>query len=327
MFYKRSREILNLIKKSKNILVNTHKNPDYDSIGSALAIKKVLTQLNKKAKIISCQKINPHFFFIEGAKNIEVIDYGQFDFSPFDLFIIPDTGNSNRVTGSKELQLPKNMNYVVIDHHKTNEFSEYTKILDEKASATCEMLYRIFLDWEITTDPRLATYLLTGIMGDTVFLRYYEDGKKTFGVVSDLIKQGADNDLIAESFYERYDFNAVKLLGEFLNRMKRKISPARGRGFVWSAVPFEIFETYGKPEGVREMAADLFFRGIKKTDFGIAMLESKKGVINLSFRSKKNTDVTKYAKLFGGGGHKNAAGATVNGEFKKMVEQILRKIF
>jgi len=320
MFYKRSKEILSLIKKSKNILINTHRNPDYDSIASALALKKVLTELEKKSKIISCQKINPYFFFLKGTEDIKLIDYRQFDFSSFDLFIIPDTGNSDRVTGSKTIRLPENINYVVIDHHKTNEFSRYPKILDEKASATSEILYRLFNDWGIKIDSGLATCLLAGIMGDSVFLRYSQDNKRTFGVVADLIKRGADKDWIAENFYERYEYNGVKLLGEFLMRMETK------NNFVWSAIPLEIFEKYGKPEGVKEMAADSFFRGIKGYDFGVAMLEVKKGIVNLSFRSKKNTDVTKYAKLFGGGGHKNAAGATVKGEFKKTVEEILSKI-
>ena len=320
MFYKQSKELLSLVKKAENILINTHKNPDYDSLGSALALKKGLDQLGKKSKIISCQKINPYFFFLEGARDISLIDYSKFDFKPFDLFIIPDTGNYDRVTGSKTIKLPENLNYIVIDHHKTNEFSHYPKVLDEQASATCEILYRLFDDWSIKMDSVLTTYLLTGIMGDTVFLRYCEDSKRTFEVVEDLIKKGADKDWISENFYERYDFGAIKLLGEFLNRMEKQ------KNFVWSAVPFDVYKQYNEPEGVREMAADLFFRGIKGCEFGVAMLEAKKGIINLSFRSKKNTDVTKYAKLFGGGGHKNAAGATVKGEFKKAIEEILRKI-
>ncbi len=90
--------------------------------------------------------------------------------------------------------------------------------------------------------------------------------------------------------------------------------------------PYETFEKYGKPEGVREMAADLFFRGIKGTDFGVAILEYEKGQISLSFRSKKDADVSTYAKLFGGGGHKNAAGATVKGEFKESVNKILERL-
>ena len=100
-------------------------------------------------------------------------------------------------------------------------------------------------------------------------------------------------------------------------------------GFVWSAIPYEIFEKYGKPEGVREMAADMFFRGISRSEFGVAMLENEKGVIDISFRSKKDKDVSKLAYSLGGSGHKNAAGATLFGNFNEIVKKVLKplKIF
>lgn len=320
MFYEESQKIWDKILKSDNILINTHKHPDYDSISSAVALSKVLNEMGKKNKIVSCQNISEHFMFIKGAEKIEVIDYKSFDFIPYDLFIIPDTGSFDRVTGDKGIGLPDNLEYVVIDHHKTNNFNKGIRILDEESSATAEIIYRLIEDWGIEIKPDLATIILTGIMGDTVFLRYSENSKRTMSVVSDLIQKGADKDYISENFFERYDFNTIKLLGVFLEKMKKE------GDFVWSAVDYETFSKYGKPEGVREMAADLFFRGITGTDFGVAMVEYEKGEISLSFRSKKDKDVSVYAKVFGGGGHKNAAGATVKGDFTKSIEDILRKI-
>lgn len=320
MFYGNSSELKSQIGKSNNILINIHKHPDYDSISSAVSLSNVLTRLGKKNKIIGCQKVNEHFSFIKGAEKIELIDYSAFDFGQYDLFIIPDTGSFDRVTGNLDIRLPEALNYIVIDHHKTNNFVEKLKVLDEEASATAEMLYRIYSDWGIDIDPVLATLLLTGIMGDTVFLRYSENSKRTMSVVNKLIEKGADKDDISESFFERYDFNTIKLLGIFLENMKRE-----GR-FVWSAVDYETYAKYGKPEGVREMAADLFFRGIKDTDFGVAMVEYEKGEISLSFRSKKQTDVSVYAKKLGGGGHKNAAGATVKGRFEQKIPELINTI-
>ncbi len=323
--YRQNEEILSEIKKASNILVSTHKNPDYDSIASAMALKYVLGKMGKKVTVVSCQKINSHFDFIKNANTIDFIDFKNFtDFRLYDLFIVPDTASVDRVTGSKDIGLPDNLKTIIIDHHKTNIFSNGLRLLEEKASATCEMLYQIFVDWGINIDETLATLLMTGIMGDTVFLRYGENNKKTFGIVADLVEKGADKDLIQQNFYEKYDFNYVKLLGEFLNTIK--LERGGGRDFVWSAIPFEVYEKYEKPEGVREMAADLFFRGIKDSDFGVAILESKKDVLNMSFRSKKGTDVSKIAKLFGGGGHIQAAGATVYGEFSKTVKNIIKNI-
>jgi len=316
MNYQLSANLLKSVKTAKNILVNTHKNPDYDSIASALSLQYVLKTLGKNVKIVSCQKINEHFFFLEGAEEINFINFKSFkNFINYDLFIIPDTGNFDRVTGSKEIALPEAIDYIVIDHHKTNSFSHPLKLIDEQAGSTTEVLYSLFSDWNIKIDQNLATLLLTGILGDTVFLRYCENRKKTMKAVTDLINNGADMDFISENFYERYDFSYIKLVGEFLARMQKE------KGFVWSAVDYKTYKKYSF-EGAREMVADLFFRGISETDFGVVLLESKKGLIILSFRSKKNTDVTKFAKLFGGGGHKNAAGATVHGN----IDQIIKKI-
>lgn len=312
--------IFKKIQESKNILISTHKNPDYDSIASVLSLKYALEKIGKNVKTISCQKINPHFFFLKGVAEIDFINFKTFDFKLYDLFIIPDTGSPDRVTGSKEITLPENIDYIVIDHHKTNSFSVPLKFIDEESSSTTEVLYSLFVDWKIEIDQDLATLILTGILGDTVFLRHCENRKKTMKAVADLIDKGADMDFISENFYEKYDFDYVKMVGEFLARMKKE------SGFVWSAVDYDTFKKYNFPEGTREMAADTFFRAIKNLDFGVVLLETKKGVINMSFRSKKNTDVTKLAKLFGGGGHKNAAGATIKGEFQESVKKIINKI-
>lgn len=317
MFYELSSGILERIKKADNIVINIHKHADYDSFSSALSLSKVLTGMGKKNKVVSCQLVNEYFHFIKGAERIEAIDYSSYDFSPYDLFIIPDTGSYDRVTGDKTIGLPENMDYIVVDHHQTNDFDEKLKILDTEASATAEVLYRIFSDWGVGVDSELATCLLTGIFGDTVFLRYSENSKRTMKVVSELIEKGADKDYISENFYERYEFNTIKLLGVFLEKMTDE------GGFVWSAVPYGVFADYGKPEGVREMAADLFFRGIKGTDFGVAIVEYEKDEMSMSFRSKKDFDVSQLAKKFGGGGHRNAAGATIRGEFVKTVRKAI----
>lgn len=325
MNYSISAKVLEEIKKSKNILISTHKNPDYDSIASVLSLQLALNKLGKNTKIISCQKINPIFFFLEGANTIEMIDFMNFkNFINYDLFIIPDTGSYDRVTGSKEINLPQNINYLIIDHHKTNDFKNPIKIFDELAASTTEVIYRLLLDLKAVIDPQLATLLLTGILGDTLFLRYCENRQRTMRVVNDLVDKGADMDFLSEKFYEQYDLNVIKLLGEFFRNIKKE-SYKNGK-FVWSAVNFKTYESFNKPEGARELAADLCFRGINDTSFGVAMLESKLGVINLSFRSKKNTDVTLFASVFGGGGHKNAAGATVKGDFKSEVKKIVDKI-
>ncbi len=322
MYYLQSQKILKTIKKSKNILINIHRNPDLDSVGSATALYQALMKMGKRVSLVCPNKIPDNFKFLKGADSVETVDFKEWARKPrpYDLFLILDSGSYDIVTGSKEIKLPK-INKIIIDHHLTNNWKDYKlRLLDTKTSATAEIVYGMLKDWGVDIDTNISTSLLSGIAGDTVFFKYPKNPAVMFSLVSELMKNGANYNLLIENFNDSLSFGFIKLLGEFLNNMEMESSP-NGK-FVWSAVPFAVFEKYGRPRGVRETAADSFFRSIKDVDFGVALLEEEKGKISMSFRSKQNFDVSKIAESFGGGGHKCAAGATVYGN----VDQIIGKI-
>lgn len=339
MNYKQSSQILNLIKQSENILINIHKNPDLDSFSSALSMAKFVKSLGKRVTVVTSQPVGWLPAFYQPAGKITVIDYSRFDpsteftpsvaeelrtsFSKYDLFIIVDSSSYDRVTGKKDIFLPK-MPKIVIDHHQSNQFNEKINLIDTSVAATAEIIYRLFNDWKYPIDKQIATMLLAGIAGDTVFFKYLHQPKITLAVVLDLLKKGADQQKIVAEAYDSLDFFFVKMIGKFLERMVIAKTKS-GKQFVWAAISYAEFIAFGKLRGSREAAADMFFRSIKDVDFGVAMLEAEKGKLEISFRSKI-TDVSILARSFGGGGHINAAGATVNGEFKKTVKKVINQI-
>jgi len=331
MYYNQSLQILERIKSAKNILVNIHKNPDLDSIGSASGLYQLINQLNKKVTLLASEKIENSLLIFPETKKIKIIEYSFFDFSSYDLFLIVDSSSYDRVTGSKKVFLPK-IPTIVIDHHHFNSIKGEIKLVDTEAAATCEIIYKLFNDWKIKLNKTIATRLYSGIVGDTVFFKYLADPEKTFSIAQQLLKKGADHQLIVNRVYDSLDFKFVKLMGLFLKQMKIEKTRS-GKKFVWSAIGCQEFFSFGHPKGVREAAADSFFRSIKGVDFGLAMIEGEKGKINISFRSKsvsstrdKCVDVAKIAKSFGGGGHINAAGATVEGEFNRTVKNVISQI-
>lgn len=316
MYYQQSAKILETIKKSKNILINVHRNPDLDSIGSTTALYQALIKIfGKKATLVCPHKIPENFRFLKGADKVRTIDFSGFDFSPYDLFLILDSGSYDIVTGSKEIKLP-DIKKIVIDHHRTNLFTDVGIKLYDEIAATCEIIYQMFIDWGIKIDDDMATSLFSGIAGDTVFFKYGENTKLTFKIATELLDKGADKNKLIDQAFDSFDFDLVKLIGETLKKMET------GRGFVYSVIDYQTYEKYGKPKGARELVADFFARSIKGYDFGVIIFEVEKNVFSLSFRSKDRTDVSEIAKRLGGGGHKNAAGATIKGNIDQMIKKI-----
>ena len=319
MHYQQSLQILETIKRSKNILVNVHRNPDLDSIGSATALYQALIKMNKKAILICPHEIPENFKFLKGANKVKTIDFSSFDFSPYDLFIILDSGSFDIVTGSKEIKLP-DIKKIVIDHHRTNLFNAAEIKLNDEIAATCEIIYQMFLDWKIKIDPEMATSLFSGIAGDTVFFKYGGNTKLTFKITTELLDLGADKNKLIDQVFDSFDFDLVKFIGETLKKIEKETSSSGE--FVYSIIDYQTYKKYGKPKGVRELVANLFARSIKGYNFGIIIFEVEKNVFSLSLRSKENIDVSEIAKKLGGGGHKNAAGATVYGT----IDQVINKI-
>ncbi len=320
MNYRESRQILEEIKKAKKILVSCHKGPDPDSIGSTLALYYFLTSIDKEVEMVCLDDVSDYCDFLPSVEDIKRVNYKEFDFSKFDLFIIPDSGSWGMVVGRDSIDLPK-LTTIVIDHHKTNKGFGKIDLVDKKTTSTAEILYLMFKDLGIKITPNIATALLTGIIGDTGVFQFKGVGAKTLDIAKNLMELGANKDEIVFNIYSSYDFNLLKLLGEILLRMEKD----KEDKFVWSAVPFDIYNSYSRPESTKEVAATMFSRIVKETDFGMIMIEIKEKSLAISLRSRTDFDVSKIAVALGGGGHKNAAGATIEGkEYNEAVEKVLQ---
>ena len=319
MNYKESKLILEEIIKAKRILLSCHRSPDPDSIASNLSMYQVLIKLKKDVKVFSPDKIHTNFKFLPFVDKIQTVNYSNFDYSGFDLFIALDASSFDQVSGIKKIKLP-NVPIIIIDHHFTNEKFGFINLLNI-VSSTCEILLGVFKDWKIEIDKDLATCLLTGIYADSVSFQTDNSKASTFEVSLELIKLGADREKIILNLYNSNEFILIKFWGELL----KNIVIDNEHKFVWTAVPYEIFSKYGKPGEAKSLAANLIFRSIKGTDFGIVMVEQRPKVLNMSYRSRTQFDVSKIAKKLGGSGHKASAGGWFEFEnFDEAVNKVLQ---
>jgi len=320
MNYTKSEKILKEIKKAKKVLINCHRNPDPDSIGSAIAMYLVLKQMGKDATLISPNEVGEEYDFLKDWDKINKVNFKNFDYKDFDLFIAVDSSNWKMVTGFSGPEL-FDMPIVVIDHHKTHDNYGKINLVDEKVGSCAEVLYQIFKDWEVELDKEIATALLTGILGDTGVFRYPGVTSRTFDIARELMALGADKEKIVYKVFGSVEFNILKFWGEILNRLEMD----EKHSFVWAAIPYDIFEKYAKPLSGKETAASLFAQVVDKTDFGFIAVEERKGTLSISFRSRTGFDVSALAEKLGGGGHRAAAGAKIEGiEFDEAVKKLLK---
>src|SRR3990172_472645 len=118
MNYKESKKIFEENKKAKKILVNCHRSPVPDSVGSALAMRRILLDLGKKVEIICPDNISNESKFLKSSEAVQKIDYDNFDFSGFDLFLILDSAEWVQVLGYGKEKKPA-VRKINIDHHFT----------------------------------------------------------------------------------------------------------------------------------------------------------------------------------------------------------------
>lgn len=312
-------KILFEIKKANRILLPLHVSPDGDCIGAVLAMDLFLRSLGKKTKIISYSKIPKNFLYLPGMAEVEIANFSKIDFSKFDLLIALDIAQETMIT---KKQLPQkfllNFKGINIDHHITNTKFAGINLIDEKTSSCCELVYDLFKYWKVEIDQQTANLLFLGIFSDTGCFQYPSTSSKTFRVAADLLKRGADLNQTVLLQFRSYGFKTLKYWSKVLENMQIDA----GGKFIWSKVSREELKQLDiQPEEI-EGAASLFCPVTAGTEFGI-ILDECEGFIKASLRSRNSFDVSGFAREFGGGGHKQAAGFILRMPLDEAEEKVL----
>lgn len=320
MKYKESKEILKTIKESRKVAISCHRNPDPDTLGSAVALYKIINKMGKEVSILCPTRVPKYLNLVPYYDRVRVVDFRSFDFIGYDLLITVDCSSWDQVTdiaGYLKPELP----VIVIDHHKTNKkFGDLNLV--ERISSVSELVYGLITDWEIEINKDIANALLAGIISDTWCFQNTGANLVTLQVATELIGKGGDKERIVFNLFRSNEFKLLRLWGEILTNMKLD----NENKFVWSAVDNGTFVKFGMPRLARSSAATIFLQGVEGTNFGIVLIEEEKGVIHGSLRSRNNFDISGIALALGGGGHKVTAGFKLKGGFEDTVKKVISTV-
>ena len=300
-----------LIDGNESFILTTHIHPDADGLGSELALASYLLSRGKKVRILNhsatpqnCLFLDPHSRVLQFNPSR---DAGLFEKA--EVIFILDVNQLDRLGELRPFLIQSTAKKVCIDHHPDREDFAELCIIDEEAAATGEILYHLLgqLD-QPSLSQEVATCLYTAIMTDTGSFRFPKTDGDLHRIVADLLDHGADPVSSYQDHYEQESLGSLRLLA----RAMGSITLTHGGAVASMVVTRGDFQETGttEPDTHSFITKALMIRGVI---VGLLLTETDDGV-KISFRSKGDIPINKLAQEFGGNGHKNAAGARLQGE-------------
>ncbi len=296
-------QVVELIENKDVFAITTHIKPDGDGVGSSLGLCWLLRSLGKEAEVIVHGEVPPAYKSLPGADEIRDVRYvnGKYDA----VFVIECSDLSRPGIDGLENQFTVN-----IDHHATSEHFGTINWIDSTASAVGEMIYNLCkaIGGRITKEIAECVYM--ALVTDTGSFHFPNTSDRTLKVASELIKAGAKPEKIGEAVYNNYPWSRIELMRRVLATVKRdetgmvaSIRQTLEMSDESEAIDGDNNGFVNIPLAAREIKAVVYMR------------EVAPGKYRASLRSKGDINVARVAEKFGGGGHKNASGLSIEGDW------------
>ncbi|HEV8539308.1 MAG TPA: bifunctional oligoribonuclease/PAP phosphatase NrnA [Bacteroidota bacterium] len=313
-------KIQNVIDGKQRCVLTTHVNPDGDGLGSELALARFLEKLGKSVTIINHSATPDNYRWMDQANGIiKFLPERDRDYIlDADVIFIVDTNQPDRLRSLEPFIRQSKGIKIVIDHHlEPHSFGDHY-LIDDDATSTGEIVYRIITSINPKLlDKEIAQALYTAIMTDTGSFRYPRTDPEIHRIVSHLLEYGISPIEVYSNVYEGWSPGRMRLLGEVLDSMKTAYD---GR-LAYVVCTQEMF----KKTGTTEIETDNFTSfpmSVRGVQVGILFNELNNGV-KISFRSKGMIPINELAKEFGGNGHLNAAGTRI---FDARLDEIVASV-
>lgn len=306
-------QVHDALQKAKRVLIVSHQNPDGDTSGSGLALAHYFDRLGTPHTCFCTDPLHPMLQFLPGAERYTA-DPAAIHANPHDLLVVVDCSDIEYAGVADHLQkLPALPTIVNIDHHATNTFYGTFNIVEPNRASTTEILTAMFDELRIPLSPEMATCLLTGVLTDTSTFSNPATNASVLAAASRLMVRGARVREIMHHILKNKSVPQLTLWGRALERLKEDPKT----GFVSTIITQEDLDACGASAEDAEGIAN-FLGGVARTQAIMVLRELPDHRIKGSMRTTSELiDVANIAKLYGGGGHRKAAGFTVTGSVRE----------
>ena len=307
-----SQKVKSKIETAENILLVCHQQPDADAVGSVVAISEWLMAMGKSPTKFCKDPAPASLEWLSNFENLET-KVGEIIKQDFDLVIVVDSGDLKYAGLEEVLQYFNRRPFIInIDHHATNQFFGDINVVDTAAASTTEIIYRIFKNLKIKIPARVASALLAGIIGDTYSFTNTNTDQRSLDAASGLLISGASLPQVNDSVLRNKNIETLKLWGKVLLRLQYNPN----FDMAVTVVTAEDFQESGLDMEAAEGISN-FLNNLDSAK-AVCVLAQQGEMVKGSLRTNSDLiDVSKIAKMLGGGGHKKAAGFKVKGQIVK----------
>ena len=310
--------VVDALRAHDRFLVVTHENPDGDALGSLLATTLALRQLGKDAVM-----------YLGGSARVpREYDFMQFDGLARELpgdteervLVAVDCAKVDRI-GPGPAPVERTRAVVNIDHHHDNTRFGGVNLIVADASSTGEVLRDVFRELGVELTPEIAEPLYIALVTDTGRFQYSNTTPKSLRLAAELVEAGADVHEVFQQVYESVEFAKLKLLARALERA----TVLEGGRIILSYLVRTDFADVGAAEPYSEGIID-YLRAVEGSELAVLIREPPRDegpTRSVSLRaSVDELDVSAIARLFGGGGHRQAAGFSSEASVDEIIERI-----
>lgn len=313
---KKINKIVDVLSRAIYAAIVCHSNPDGDTLGGAFALSTALSKMDIQSDVLCKNLLPDNYKFLSGIPIINTFDKNKYDVIVFvDCAELALVGELIKDINLKEYKT------INIDHHGTNINYAELNYVDANSSSASELVLDVIKEFKVDVDVSIAEYIYVGIVTDTGQFAHSYTSARTHRNVAYLLEKKIDFSKIHKKVFKTISLSKALLQKRMLDNMT-----LHNKNQV-------IMSTLDKDDFIKSDAK------VEDTDSLINILLSIKGIkiaalirynddlsCKISFRSVDDIDISKVAKSIGGGGHKQAAGATFNGSILEAEDKVLEEI-
>jgi phosphoesterase RecJ-like protein len=311
-----------IVRSASKILLTIHHRPDGDCIGSALAMRLILLSLGREVRIIAPHRVPPTLAFLDPHHIITALeDMTEEDvryLQTADLFFVLDTSSwaqlGDMATPFRESSAKK----IVLDHHVKGDDIGAETFIDSSAEATGALVVQAADALGVPISADIAMPAFVAIATDTGWFRFSNVTAETFHVAEKLVKSGAQPDAIYWELYEQESLGRIRLVGRTLSKAETYLDGQ----FLLTWILRNDLNAAGARDSDSEDIVNMLLQ-VRGSKMAVLLSELKDGSFKISLRSRCSVDCSVLAARFGGGGHKKAAGATLNFTLEQAKQKII----